>query len=220
MTIQMIRWQHDGRIWIAIYKNFSVRNKEGQMTQSVRRPDGFIGIMILIGWMLACNLSAAAATAQTTPHPATKSSLPPENPTLTATIRIELPTATATFPASPTPTLTASPTFTATVPIVTLIPGSISGMVWHDLNQNKKKDAGEFGMPGLSISLGQGACLTYGFLTDITGGGGEFYFSGIAPGVYCVRVIPDVPTRIATTTNPWTVTLGSGKNEVINFGLF
>jgi hypothetical protein len=177
--------------------------------------------IFVTGLLLACNLTTSAGTSQATSQPLTQTeSVKTDAPVLA------LPTATATAKATttqtlpPTATATASPTATATVPAATLIPGSITGLVWHDLNRNGKKDAGESGMGGLTISLGEGACLSYGFKADITLDTGTFFFSGIAPGVYCVRLIPDVSTRTITTLNPVTVTLGSGKTETVNFGMF
>jgi hypothetical protein len=175
----------------------------------------------MVAAMLACNLSGSAAPAE----PAQQNAAQPIVATVhwTATAKAETakpadsPTPTATTMPSPTVTLTFTKTPTATVQ---LLAGTISGTVWHDLNNNGKKNSGEGGFSGITVSLGQGACLSYGFLTDVTTGAGTYYFSGVTPGVYCVRVIPDTPGRIVTTSAMVTVMLGSGGNEIVNFGLF
>jgi hypothetical protein len=185
-----------------------------------------IGILFLAGWMLGCNLSAAAVTSpQATVH-ATDNSIG-ANPTAeplvlpTDTVKAEplrLPTGTptATFTIAFTPTQTA----TLPIPTATFLPGAITGLVWHDINRNGKKDAGESGMAGMTVSLGQGACLSYGFMADSTTDAGTFYFSNVVPGVYCVRLVPDLPTRTITTLNPVTISLDSGKTITVNFGIF
>ena len=143
----------------------------------------------------------------TTPVPtATPTVVPTETPTPapTATIvPIETPTATMT----PEPTRTAEPTGTPTVTATptptptqdnhdgddddddndnddrnnTGNPGSLSGMVWYDLNADGILDSGEPGIPGISVRLiGKRTMFDY----VVTGPDGSYRFSTLPTGGY------------------------------------
>jgi hypothetical protein len=121
--------------------------------------------------------------------------------------------------------------------------GSITGIVYHDLDGNGVRDPGELGMADRLVSIsGPG-----GFFSDqLSAPDGRYVFSEIAPGGYtvalepqqtsriCVGQPPDVftfdPTAIsfcvdlvhpfrATTPSSVPVTVGVSTAEQIDFGL-
>lgn len=93
---------------------------------------------------------------------------------------------------------------------------AISGIVWHDLCAgsvgtvdasvteappvgcvalptggflaNGLLEAGEPGLAGVVISLGEGACPATGLATTTTNPAGEYAFTGLAAGEYCVSI--------------------------------
>lgn len=138
--------------------------------------------------------------------------------------------------------------------------GLISGQVWHDLcaiaggeggepavpsdgcvsleddtyQANGIQEAGEPGIEGVLVNLGEGACPATGTTTATTDADGNYSFGDLAPGTYCVTVdsvadqnssilVPgdwtapepaDNSGAVSTTVN---VTAGSA-NEDVNFG--
>ncbi|MGH2620252.1 MAG: SdrD B-like domain-containing protein, partial [Anaerolineales bacterium] len=99
----------------------------------------------------------------------------------------------------------------------TLPPGaSIQGWVWHDLcvawgavidpavsapsgctsgapggyRANGVFDAGEPGIAGVTMQLGDGLCPASPLTETVTGADGSYRFSGLSPGQYCVSLDP------------------------------
>jgi hypothetical protein len=75
---------------------------------------------------------------------------------------------------------------------------TISGFVWHDLNENGIQDVGE---PGISNAIVQllefpASNVVDGVLTDING---IYLFTNVAPGDYFIRIPP--PSGFTVTTN-------------------
>ncbi len=69
-------------------------------------------------------------------------------------------------------------------------PGSIGDFVWTDVNGDGVQDAGEPGLPGVSVrvtTVVDGATVTYTTTTDVTGG---YTITGLPLGDYTVAVIP------------------------------
>lgn len=68
--------------------------------------------------------------------------------------------------------------------------GSVSGTLWNDTNGNGRNDAGEAGLPGLTVSLfkvsGYGASATTAFATATTNAQGGYLFDNLTPGEYKV----------------------------------
>ncbi|KAA3647210.1 MAG: hypothetical protein DWQ07_06835 [Chloroflexi bacterium] len=121
----------------------------------------------------------------------------------------------ATPPPSPTPTFT--PTFTATVTITpTPAPGTISGIVYDDINGNNTQDGGESGFPAITIFVGQGACASIGLTGGTTNINGQFSFPDIPAGEYCVTV--DL-SPIVCPTSPLekTITVTAGNTTNVSF---
>jgi hypothetical protein len=125
--------------------------------------------------------------------------------------------------------------------------GSIRGVVWHDLCSNYETgdvtpqgcviageaggylgngilEQGELGIEAVVLSLGEGVCPSVGMASTTTGPDGNFIFSDLAPGVYCVSA-GDSNLQPGVWTYPemagpgsTTVALGAGKIEEVNFG--
>lgn len=107
----------------------------------------------------------------------------------------------------------ALPTSTAT-PTVEGV-GSIGGMVWHDLNGDGQRDAGEPPLAGVLVSLFDRETR---FLDSrITNSLGQYYFGPLPAGRY--RVVETDPAGyISTTPNEVTVDLGPYQRLSVNFG--
>ena len=93
-------------------------------------------------------------------------------------------------------------------------PGSISGILWHEICEysggeagepvvlgqgcvqwgtapeefgpNQLKDDFESGWAGVTLHLGSGACPSTGLATAVTNAFGEYQFEGLSAGMYCV----------------------------------
>jgi hypothetical protein len=143
----------------------------------------------------------------------------------------------------------------ATSPTATPTTTSISGMVWNDecevpfesgsplpagcvdtgdpnlgIGANGVLDAGEMGIEGLYVALGEGACPSPGLVEAVTGVDGSYSFVGLAPGTYCISVdalsednslmlIPGGWTAPAREVGEQTVTVAAGESKTnVNFG--
>jgi hypothetical protein len=73
---------------------------------------------------------------------------------------------------------------------VRVVDGSIGDRVWHDLNNNGIQDAGEPGLPGLSVELRSSTGLLLS--TATTDLNGQYIFLHLPSGTYNV-VIPNPP---------------------------
>jgi protocatechuate 3,4-dioxygenase beta subunit len=95
---------------------------------------------------------------------------------------------------------------TRRTPVVTLAPGennltldaglfftaALGDRVWHDLNKNGTQDAGEPGVPGVTVTLFNsttGATVA----TTTTDGSGNYNFTGLTPGVPYVVQFSNLP---------------------------
>ena len=99
------------------------------------------------------------------------------------------------------------------LPFVAPPPGSIAGEVWHDICEhtggqggdplvlglgcaegldpivmraNGVHDGFEGGFAGVTIHLGSGACPSTGLATTVTDANGQYAFTGLTAGTYCV----------------------------------
>lgn len=117
----------------------------------------------------------------------------------------------------PTPTPTLPPTLTPTP-----LPASIGGSIYHDVNNNGVRELTELnGVPGSSVTLGQGACNSSGYATDAPDSGGYFSFDNLPAGTYCVTAV-----KATTFCGGWwpstatqaTITLVAGGIDYVHFG--
>ncbi|MDZ7899671.1 MAG: SdrD B-like domain-containing protein [Arcicella sp.] len=66
--------------------------------------------------------------------------------------------------------------------------GTIGDYVWNDANGNNKQDAGETGIPGVTVELYDGTGTTK-LDTKTTGANGEYLFTNLETGAYKVKFI-------------------------------
>ncbi len=93
--------------------------------------------------------------------------------------------------------------------------GSLSGSVWNDVNLDGMFDAGESGIPGVSVCLiPDGAGVPVCTITDASG---HYEFLNLAPGGYTV-VETDPAGTVSTTPGSVRVTVPSGNAKIVNFG--
>ena len=104
---------------------------------------------------------------------------------------------------------------------------SISGHVYHDLNDNGAIDIGDPGLGAWTVfvdSNGNGA-LDNGEVSALTNSSGDYSFANLGPGTYKVREVPRIDYR-QTTANPLDIAAVSGHNvdatinPGLNFGIF
>ncbi|MBM3883006.1 MAG: hypothetical protein FJ387_25360, partial [Verrucomicrobia bacterium] len=90
--------------------------------------------------------------------------------------------------------------------------GTVSGVVFEDLNGNETRDPGESGIGGVTIALtGTGTSAT-----RQTAGDGSYLFSGVVPGSYTVEEA-DPPGFASVTPNWRVVSVASGGAATVNF---
>ena len=112
----------------------------------------------------------------------------------------------------------------ACTPVEDTHTASISGGVYCDCNQDGKCAESETGIPNMKVRLYFGACGENMLETHLTDKEGQFMFSGLAAGKYCV--FPDFKLKTCgyggnspTTPVSRHVTLESGmKAELVWFG--
>jgi protocatechuate 3,4-dioxygenase beta subunit len=93
--------------------------------------------------------------------------------------------------------------------------GTISGVVFNDINGSGVQDSGEGGLGNVLISLldSTGTLIT----TEVSDAAGMYQFNSIETGMYTVQATdPDGYT--STTDNAVTVTLAAGGTGTANFG--
>ena len=93
--------------------------------------------------------------------------------------------------------------------------GSIGGKVWDDLNSNGILDAGEPGIPGVSVcAVPTGAGLP---LCTVTDANGNYTIPNVPPGGYTVTET-DPAGFVSTTPNTVPATVPSGGTATVNYG--
>jgi hypothetical protein len=93
--------------------------------------------------------------------------------------------------------------------------GTITGVVWHDLDVDLFPDANEPRLAGVTITL-KDAAQTY-LTSTVSGADGVYRFDGLSAGVYWV-VETDPPGFISTTDNNVRVQLIGSQGAEVNFG--
>jgi protocatechuate 3,4-dioxygenase beta subunit len=95
--------------------------------------------------------------------------------------------------------------------------GSICGIKFNDVNGDGRKDNGENGLSGWTITLSMGAVQ----MTATTGADGSYCFNNLPAGTYTLSETPQNGWRQTYPASPstQTVTLAAGQNVVdLNFG--
>jgi hypothetical protein len=129
-------------------------------------------------------------------------------------------------PPPPPPTATSTP-LPPTATETAAADSGISGTVWEDADGGKDIDGGEPRFNGLTVELRAGGCGAGVAQTTTTNASGQYTFSGLQAGTYCVRVllppgnwaatVPEFPPNQAPTRQ---VTVGASEILVgANFGL-
>ena len=110
--------------------------------------------------------------------------------------------------------------------------GGIAGRLWHDICAppaaddldpddlptgcvldeasgevvaNGKLDVAEIGIAGVTVTLGEGVCPSFGLASTRTGSDGMYLFSGLQAGTYCVEIDPGLePNAAVLQPGRWT----------------
>lgn len=93
-------------------------------------------------------------------------------------------------------------------------PGTVSGVVFNDLNGNTTQNTGEPGIGGVTVELLNSSNTVVA--TTATAGDGTYSFSNVAPGSYTVRET-DPATYASVTSNTVSVSIVSGSAATANF---
>ena len=94
--------------------------------------------------------------------------------------------------------------------------GNIGDRVWSDLDGDGIQDAGEVGIPGVTVTLIHPDGFTE---TMTTGGNGIYLFTDLPAGEYVVEVGSGPNGSTLTTTDSYTVDLDSGEDYLLaDFG--
>ncbi len=93
-------------------------------------------------------------------------------------------------------------------------PGGVAGFAYVDVNNNGVKDAGEPGIPGVTVTLSGSPTVT-----TTTGSDGSYSFSAIEAGTHSVAAPSTAAGKNLTTGSPLTVPLAAGEHKTdVNFG--
>jgi PKD repeat protein len=161
----------------------------------------------------------SATASQTSTVTPTAGSSPTASATATATAAAAA-TATATLTpesiatATPTETRTPTPTHTIT-PTPTSFFGTIQGVVWLDLDGNGRRDAGEPGIEGVTLSLFRG---TSQVRVTTSYDDGSYSFKLLVPDDYEVRESQPAGAVLSTTADRVTVRVLSSQPVMVDFG--
>lgn len=193
-------------------RNSSVDNWlvwQGQSTYNTPSQYGKLVLGNLYQYPASTPTSTPTAT-HTAPPTATTTSAPTATATPTAS---RTPTSTAT--SSPTATATSSPTATPTRAWT----GRVSGRVWLDRNANGQLDAGESGLPGVTLFLAADSPVAGDpVATATTAQTGRYEFKQVPPGRYSIA-IQEGPYFRSTTPRKQQLAMGEGAELEISFGV-
>jgi len=121
---------------------------------------------------------------------------------------------TSTFPADKQQPITLPSGGAASANFGNQAQGTISGVVFQDLNGNGLQDSGENGLGGVKVILSD---TLGGSTTAITAGDGSYLWTGIVSGSYTVKETTPSPYS-RTTANSVAVNVASGGAGSANFG--
>ena len=104
---------------------------------------------------------------------------------------------------------------TVTVTVADFVPGSLSGFVYIDSNNNGVRDSGEEGFEGVSISLaGTNSLGSSVSLQTTTAANGSYTFTGLAPGSYSITETQPTGSRNGVPIVDGKDTIGSQGGTV------
>ena len=83
------------------------------------------------------------------------------------------------------------------------VPGGLSGFAYVDANRNGAKDAGEAGIPNVTISGPNGE-------TTATGADGSYHFDNLDGGLYSVSAPATAAEKLLFTSTPLSITVAEG----------
>ncbi len=93
-------------------------------------------------------------------------------------------------------------------------PASVGDTVFQDFDGDGVEDAGDTGLDGVTINLidGSGTIVA----SSVTAAGGQYNFTGLAPGTYRVDVVDSSVSAgyVLTTVDPLVVTVVSGQTYI------
>ncbi len=103
------------------------------------------------------------------------------------------------------------------LPTPTLVPGTgaIVGLVWHDLNSNGLREAGEPPLAGVLLSLAQSNGTVVA--TALSGEDGRYRLANLDPGLYQLVATPPTGYQL-TTPGLFNVYVSAGNVLTIDFG--
>ncbi|MFZ1599037.1 MAG: SdrD B-like domain-containing protein, partial [Anaerolineae bacterium] len=93
--------------------------------------------------------------------------------------------------------------------------GTVSGVVFNDINGNGSQQGSEAGLAGVTVGLYDGGNNL--IATTTTAGNGSYLFLNVPPGSYSVRET-DPAGFLSTTPNSVNVTVPAGGSASANFG--
>jgi len=88
------------------------------------------------------------------------------------------------------------------------VPASVGNLVWEDLNHNGVQDAGEPGIPGVTVVLYNNSGVPV--MTTTTDVSGTYIFTNVTPGTYTVGFV--TPSGYQTTTQSGIVSNGTNSD--------
>jgi uncharacterized repeat protein (TIGR01451 family) len=95
--------------------------------------------------------------------------------------------------------------------------GSISGVVFNDINGNLAQDSGEPGIGGVTVTATGPSCPGPSGCTTTTAADGSYLFTGLGAGSYTV-VETNPSGYVSTTPDSVNVSLSAGGSGTANFG--
>ncbi|WP_419189032.1 SdrD B-like domain-containing protein [Stieleria marina] len=109
-----------------------------------------------------------------------------------------------------------------------VLPGNIAGNVWNDVNNNGELDAGESGLPGVTLYVDLNLNGAFDSATEpsvvsqtddgATGGvdeTGDYLFTGLAPGDYEIRIV-EPQYSLSAASSSWNANQSIAISDSVN----
>ncbi len=100
-----------------------------------------------------------------------------------------------------------------------VVPGTITGTAYIDINNNAVMDSGESGLSGITVNLQDASGDMMSATTDSNG---AYMFSGVTPGTVLLQIVQYPPQHIPSdgTESYSYITLTNLRNPTVDFALF